>query len=64
MGCAILAHLGCTWHRSGGRVASVALAVILEVADVDHKGKVRCVDGREQALDALEVKDPVKAAKK
>jgi hypothetical protein len=44
-----------TWHRTSERVPSVGSAVILEVADMDNKAKVRCVDGREQALEALNV---------
>ena len=42
-----------TWHRTSGRVPSVGSAVVLEVPDVDNKGKVRCIDGCEQAREAL-----------
>jgi len=43
-----------TWHRTSRWVSSVGSAVILEVANMDNKGKVRCVHGREQALKSLD----------
>jgi hypothetical protein len=43
-----------TWQRTSRWVSSVGSADILEVANMDNKGKVRCVHGREQALKALD----------